>query len=95
MKRMKNRVESDEETVVKHQHSYASPMVPPVAAVLTADTCSNNGVRPVDHNRQDPNNPSGQVCLKCKYGLHCNRSLCFSCFTKCYTHALHFITVKL
>lgn len=58
MKAIKTRVESDDETVVKHQHSDASPMVP----VLTAD--SNNEAKYDDHIRQDLKSPCGQVCLQ-------------------------------
>lgn len=82
MKGMKTRVESDDETVVKHQRSDASPN----AAVLMADTCSNNGVNPDDHIRQESKNPCGQVCLTCKYGLPCSRSLYFACLVKFYIH---------
>ena len=58
------RVESDDETVVKHKQSAASP---PVGAVLTAN--SGNGVLPDDRIRQDPKKTNGQVCLTCKYML--------------------------
>eukprot|EP00731_Ephydatia_muelleri_P024237 Em0016g508a len=53
------RVESDDETVVKHKQFAASP---PVAAVLTAD--SGNGVLPDDRIRQDPKNTNGQMYRK-------------------------------
>ena len=69
----KTRVESDDETVVKHKQFAASP---PVAAVLTAD--SNKGVLPDDCIKQDPKSTYGQVSI-CKYMLPCtSSSLCFA-----------------